>query len=143
MLAPLVQRVAARYLVAEGYFRVGDAVLYGKYKNKRGKLVGFGTDKWGNPTIEVEPVPKGRKQNKVFGLYKVWRADVKEKVLAEQAAAAQAAAGGTPTAAQPPDLDDPDEDDDEDQDADQAIAERLAARFEASTEQADDHDFDE
>jgi len=109
MLDPLASRVAARFLIGTGYFAVNDAVLYGKYKNKRGKIVGFGSDKWGNPTIEVEPVPKGRKQNKVFGLYKVWRADVKEKALAEQAA--QAAAGGAPTAAQPPE---DDQDDDED-----------------------------
>lgn len=80
---PIAVRVAARYLQA-AYFSVGDEVLYGKYKNKRGKVVSFGKDKWGNPTIEIEPVPKGRKQNKVFGLYKVWRADVKEKALAEQ-----------------------------------------------------------
>lgn len=81
----LARRVAARFLIAEGYFRVGDILLYGKYKNKRGILKSFGVDKWGNPTIEVEPIPKGRKQNKIFGLYKVWRADVKEKALAELA----------------------------------------------------------
>ncbi len=84
MLDPLAIRVAARHLVAAGYFNVGDVVLFGKYKNKRGKIVSFGSDKWGNPTIEVEPVPKGRKENKVFGLYRIWRADVKEKALAEQ-----------------------------------------------------------
>jgi hypothetical protein len=68
-----------------GYLNVGDVVLYGKYKNHHGKIVAFSADKWGNPTIEVEPVPKGRKKNKVIGLYRVWRADVKEKALAEQA----------------------------------------------------------
>jgi hypothetical protein len=85
MLDALITRVAARFLVKAGYMNVGDVVLYGKYKNHRGKIVGFGKDKWGNPTVEVEPVPKGRKQNKVFGLYKIWRADVKERALAEQA----------------------------------------------------------
>jgi len=79
----LAHRVAARYLAAS-YFSVGDLVLYGKYKNKKGKVVAFGKDKWGNPTIEIEPIPKGRKQNKVFGLFKIWRADVKEKALLEQ-----------------------------------------------------------
>lgn len=79
----LAHRVAARYLMA-AYFDVGAIVLYGKYKNKRGRIVGFGQDKWGNPTVEIEPIPKGRKQNKVFGLFKIWRADVKEKALAEQ-----------------------------------------------------------
>jgi hypothetical protein len=63
------------------YFKIGDVVLMGKYKNKRGTVVDFGEDKWGNPTVEVEPTPKGRKQNRVVGLYKVWRADVKEGVL--------------------------------------------------------------
>jgi hypothetical protein len=86
----LKHRVAARHLVA-AYFNVGDIILLGKYKNKRGKIIAFGRDKWGNPTVEVEPIPKGRKQNKVFGLFKIWRADVKEKALAEQA---QNAEGG-------------------------------------------------
>lgn len=63
------------------YFKVGDVVLMGKYKNMRGAILGFGKDKWGNPTVEVEPTPKGRKQNKRIGLYKIWRADVKEGVL--------------------------------------------------------------
>jgi len=61
------------------YFQVGDLILMGKYKSSRGRIVGFGEDKWGNPTVEIEPVPKGRKQNKVIGLFKIWRADVKER----------------------------------------------------------------
>src|SRR5574338_509619 len=100
---PTVLRVASRHVQA-AYFSVGDIVLMGKYKNKRGKIVSFGQDKWGNPTVEVEPIPKGRKQNKVFGLFKIWRADVKEKALAEQAAAA----GGEKVA-----LDDEDDDEDD------------------------------
>lgn len=80
----LVSRVAARYMEAS-YFSIGDIVLYGKYKNHHGKVVAFGADKWGNPTIEIEPIPKGRKQNKILGLFKIWRADVKENALAEQA----------------------------------------------------------
>lgn len=87
-------RVAARYMIAAGYFNVGDVVLMGKYKNKRGKIVAFGTDKWGNPTIEIEPIPKGRKQNKIIGLYKIWRADVKENVVKKQQAEEAAAAAG-------------------------------------------------
>ena len=51
---------------------VGDPILYGKYKNKRGIIREFGVDAKGNPTITVEPVPKGRKQDKVMGLFKVW-----------------------------------------------------------------------
>lgn len=82
---PQPEHVAGRYLIASDYLQVGDVVLYGKYKNHRGKIVGFGKDKWGNPTMEIEPIPKGRKQNKIMGLFKVWRADVKENVLKQQA----------------------------------------------------------
>ena len=71
------------------YFAVGDVVLIAKYKSARGVIVGFGQDKWGNPTVEIEPSPKGRKQNKIIGLFKIWRADVKEgamkRLAAEQA----------------------------------------------------------
>ena len=63
------------------YFKIGDVVLMGKYKNKRGVILGFGKDKWGNPTVEIEPTPKGRKQNRIVGLYRIWRADVKESKL--------------------------------------------------------------
>lgn len=59
------------------YFSLGDLVLIGKFKSAQGKIIGFGEDKWGNPTVEVEPIPKGRKQNKIIGLFKIWRADVK------------------------------------------------------------------
>ena len=68
-------------LAKRAYFKIGDVVLMGKYKNKRGVIVGLGQDRWGNPTVEVEPTPKGRKQNRIIGLYKIWRADVKEGVL--------------------------------------------------------------
>jgi hypothetical protein len=125
LASQLTLRVAARYVQA-AYFAVNDIVLMGKYKNKRGKIVAFGADKWGNPTVEVEPIPKGRKQNKVFGLFKIWRADVKENVLKEQAAEAAEAARqlaegvpppapvqNAPVAAGPLDLDDDDDDDDE------------------------------
>ena len=79
-------RIASRFLMASGYFNLGDVVLLGKYKNSHGKIVGFGKDKWGNPTVEIEPIPKGRKKNKVIGLYKIWRADVKENALKQQLA---------------------------------------------------------
>jgi len=83
MIDPLLNtRVAARWMQS-AYFEPGMVVLYGKYKNHRGKIVGFSKDKWGNPTVEIEPIPKGRKSNKFFGLFKIWRADVKEKALAD------------------------------------------------------------
>ena len=67
------------------YFKVGDIVLIGKYKNARGQIVGFGEDKWGNPTVEVEPIPKGRKKNRIIGLFRIWRADVKETKVKSKA----------------------------------------------------------
>lgn len=57
------------------YFKVGDIVLMGKFKNMKGKVVGFGEDDKGHPTIEIEPIPKGRKKNRVIGLFRIWRAD--------------------------------------------------------------------
>jgi hypothetical protein len=99
-------RVAARFYRRAAYMNVGDIVLFGKYKNHHGKIIAFAEDKWGNPTIEIEPIPKGRKQNKVFGLFKVWRADVKEKALAEQAAK-----GGDAKVAIAPFMADEDDDD--------------------------------
>lgn len=57
-----------------GYFDVGELILFGKYKNKKGRIVRFGLDDKGHPIIEIEPVPKGRKQNKVMGLFKIWKA---------------------------------------------------------------------
>ena len=65
-------RVAIRYRVAS-YFQPGEIILYGKYKNKKGRIVALSTDERGHPTIEIEPIPKGRKQNKVMGLYKIWK----------------------------------------------------------------------
>ena len=61
------------------YFKIGDIILYGKYKSSKGKLISFGEDKWGNPTIEIEPIPKGRKKNKVIGLFRIWRGDIKDE----------------------------------------------------------------
>jgi hypothetical protein len=78
-------------------FEVGDIILYGKYKNKKGKLVSFGKNDKGQPTIEIEPIPKGRKKNKVMGLYKIWTATkedaaaAKEQIKAEQAEKAKKA----------------------------------------------------
>lgn len=105
------ERVAARYLVSSDYLSVGTIVLYGKYKNHVGKIVRFSQDKWGNPTVEIEPVPKGRKSNKIMGLFKMWRKDIKDRAVAEQEAAEQAAGGAMRLADQT--ADEP-EDEDED-----------------------------
>jgi len=112
------QRVAARFLVAADYFQIGNIVLYGRWKNHRGKIIRFDQDKYGNPIVEIEPIPKGRKSNKIMGLFKFWRADVKEKALAEQAAqkAKQEAEAATDNAMKLADRmdDEPDEDDNDD-----------------------------
>ena len=47
-----------------GMFSKGDHVLFGKYKNKKGKIVDVYLDDKGHPTIEIEPIPKGRKKMK-------------------------------------------------------------------------------
>lgn len=62
------------------YFDVGDLILYGKYKNKKGKVVRFDVDpKSGDPVVVVEPVPKGKKQNKKIKLYKIRHNPASEK----------------------------------------------------------------
>jgi len=65
----LAIRVATRYLQA--YFSAGDYILYGKFKNKRGLLKRVWMDDRGVPMIEIEPVPKGRKNNREMGLYTI------------------------------------------------------------------------
>lgn len=70
-MTPMALRVAARALAA-GYFNLGDPILYGKWKNHHGIIKEFGQDGHGNPTITIEPVPKGRKHDKVMGLFRVW-----------------------------------------------------------------------
>lgn len=69
--------------VSTGFFNEGDLILYGKYKNKKGRIVRLFTDEKGHPTIEVEPIPKGRKKNKIMGLFKIWHAPegTEEKVV--------------------------------------------------------------
>jgi hypothetical protein len=63
--------VARRFYAS--FFNVGDIILYGKYKNKKGRILSFGQDAKGNPTVTLEPVPKGRKQNKTMTLFKIWK----------------------------------------------------------------------
>lgn len=78
----LAQRVARRFQAA--FFNVGDIILYGKYKNKKGRIVSFGKNDKGQPTVEIEPIPKGRKKNKVMGLFKIWNVSKKEEAVAKQ-----------------------------------------------------------
>jgi hypothetical protein len=53
------------------FFNVGDPITYGKYQNKPGKIVKFIDDGKGNPLVEIEPVPKGKKKNKTIALFKI------------------------------------------------------------------------
>jgi len=80
----VAKRVAARYLKRSGYFNVGDYIWMGKYKNKLGQIIAFGVDEKGNPTVTIRPVPQGRKQDKTFSLFKIWK--VKPEQLADMKA---------------------------------------------------------
>lgn len=68
----LASKVAARFAIASSYFKPGDQILYGKWKNKRGIIKRIYEDEKGHPTVEIQPVPQGRKKNKIMGLYKFW-----------------------------------------------------------------------
>lgn len=68
-------RQVIREAAYAGMFKKGDHVLFGKYKNKKGKIVDMYLDDKGHPTIEIEPIPKGRKKIVTMGLYKVWKPD--------------------------------------------------------------------
>jgi hypothetical protein len=71
-LIPTHVLVAARFAAQTNFFKPGDPVLYGKYKNQHGIVKRLFEDERGHPMIEIEPVPKGRKKNKEMGLYKMW-----------------------------------------------------------------------
>lgn len=71
-----------------GMFKKGDEILYGKYKNKKGKIKDIYLDDNDRPTIDIEPFPKGKKKTVSTGLYKIWSPkepfvidDVKESFL--------------------------------------------------------------
>ena len=53
------------------YFNVGDPILYGKFQNKPGTIARIWTDERGIPMIEIEPTPKGRKKNRIMGLFRI------------------------------------------------------------------------
>lgn len=60
---------------AGSYLNVGDVVLYGKFKNAKGRILSFGKNEKGDPTIEVQPIDKEGKskggQPKTLVLLKV------------------------------------------------------------------------
>lgn len=57
-----------------GPFETGDAITFGKYKNKKGKIKRIFNDDKDHVAVEIEPTPKGRKKNVEMGLYKIWAA---------------------------------------------------------------------
>jgi len=61
------------------YFKIGDPIFFGKYKNKPGKIVRFFKDGRGLPYVEVEPIPKGRKKNREMGLFNIWHQDTAKR----------------------------------------------------------------
>lgn len=67
-----------REVAYAGIFKNGDDVLYGKYKNKKGKIKDVYKDDKDHPTIDIEPSPKGRKKDVTMGLYKVWKGEPKK-----------------------------------------------------------------
>jgi hypothetical protein len=89
----LILRVAARYLIARDFFEIGDPILFGKYKNKKGVIVGWGKDHKGNPTVFIDPIPKGRKKTKEMGLFKFWHNPPPLIKKQQEEAAAQEALG--------------------------------------------------
>lgn len=78
-------RMAWDHLAKKFEVNIGDPVLYGKYKNKRGVIVGFKEDAKGNPIVLVEPVPKGRKQTKELQLLRVWYDKARAEEQAKEA----------------------------------------------------------
>jgi tRNA nucleotidyltransferase/poly(A) polymerase len=70
--SPKAVRLASSYVAKTFSLNVGDPVLYGKFKNKPGKIKEFGEDaKSGDPTVVIEPDPKGRKEDKELKLFKI------------------------------------------------------------------------
>jgi hypothetical protein len=41
-----------------GYLNVGDLIFYGKWKNARARILSFGVNEKGDPTVEAQPVDK-------------------------------------------------------------------------------------
>lgn len=85
----MTNRVATRVILAykvalrkyANYFGVGDAVLYGKWKNGRAYITNFTTDKHGNPAVILQPVDregKPSKPPKTLGLFSIWKAGIKK-----------------------------------------------------------------
>ncbi len=56
-------KVARRYILS-GYLNIGDPVFYGKWKNTEGRIIRFGKNEKGDPTIILQPIDKDGKPKK-------------------------------------------------------------------------------
>ena len=74
LLSDYIREVIVESTFGDGYFNIGDDILFGKWKNKRGKIVDVKLDERGVPVVIIEPTPKGRKKLVTMGLYKIWKA---------------------------------------------------------------------
>lgn len=81
----MIASLISRWLKTAAYFNVGDQIVFGRWKNKRGIIIRLFTDDRGVPMVEVEPTPKGRKKNKIFSLFKVWSISKMEEFQAQKA----------------------------------------------------------
>lgn len=76
---PSPYRIASRFHAAKTFqIDIGTVVLYGKYKNKKGRVVDFKKGPKGDQIVVVEPIPKGRKQNKDLKLFTIRKAPEEE-----------------------------------------------------------------
>lgn len=71
--------------VTAAFFNVDDVVTYGKYQNQRARIVAFADDGKGNPLVELEPIPKGKKKNKTVALFKIRHSKSDKKTAARVA----------------------------------------------------------
>lgn len=84
-------KVTGRWLVA-GYLNIGDLILYGKFKNARGRITGFGKNEKGDPTVIIQPVDKDgnakKGQPKELVMLKVRKIEPEQKEATEDQQAA-------------------------------------------------------
>lgn len=73
---------------AAGYLNVGDLIFYGKFKNALARVISFGVNEKGDPTVEAQPVNKDgsdkKGKPKTLVLLKVRK--VKKAALSERVA---------------------------------------------------------
>lgn len=80
-------------VASQGFFNEGDFITFGKFQNKPGKIVKLWVDDRGIPMIEIEPVPKGRKKNRIMSLYRIRHLKASTRVAARWLEAVDVAPG--------------------------------------------------